>query len=467
MKKFTKICLALFFIFFVGSVLTFQFFVKGISLNNGLVFNFSPLGYTGLVFLALTLIFGTILYIKFLKNQSFTNTLFFATIPITFFYIVLILLLVNLTQTTKQDLQFVKVALRLNQLNFTFYLWVVVISIVYVIILFVTYKLLCRPLKKVEKAVYRLSDGKVNNMILVGGSKQFKEIEYGLNKINENYKQKENIIKQTNLEFEKFIPKQFLKFFGKNNILELELGNQVQKEVTTMFCEIKNSTNLSTSLSLEENFNFINSYLNLISPLIRKFGGFVDKYLGDGILAVFSTPESALNCSKSIFSAIETKNAHEQKLPDMTVGISINTGEVIFGVVGEEARKSLTVISDGVNIASKMCEINNFFSTSVVFSKRTLNALPYGFPIYYRYIGTLKDKNNELVSIFENLDVYERTKREKLHKTKQEFESAVRLYYNQDYEKAMQGFANVLNKVKQDGPAYVYYNLCQAKLKEK
>ena len=54
-----------------------------------------------------------------------------------------------------------------------------------------------------------------------------------------------------------------------------------------MFCDIRNSMAISSSMSLEENFNFINAILNLISPLIRRYNGFVDKYLGDGIMAVF------------------------------------------------------------------------------------------------------------------------------------------------------------------------------------
>ena len=113
--------------------------------------------------------------------------------------------------------------------------------------MYFSFKLACKPIKKVEKALYRLSNGKVNSEIEVGGGKQFQEMENNLNKINENYMAKEELIKKTNLEYEKYVPKQFAKFLGKNSILELELGNQVQKEVTTLFVDIHNSTSVMIS----------------------------------------------------------------------------------------------------------------------------------------------------------------------------------------------------------------------------
>lgn len=463
MKTSTKIFLILFIIFAFASILTFRFLWGAIYSNGSFRLEFNFLSYLALFFFLASLFFGTFLYIKFLKTQSFNIMLFFITVPLTLAFATLTYILFNINNYDQPALVAIRVALKVSQNNNNNYLWLILTTLIYLLILFFIFNLVCRPIKKVEKAVYRLSDGKVKDRISVGGTRQFKEIEFALNKINENYRQKETALRQTNSEYEKFIPKQFLKFFGKSNILELELGNQVQKEVTTMFCDIRNSTALSSSLSLEENFNFINSYLNTISPIIRKFGGFVDKYLGDGILAVFSKPEHAIECSKAIFLAIDDKNFKQKKLPDMKVGISINTGEVIFGVVGEEARKSLTIISDNVNLASKMDEVNKYFGTFVIFSKRTLNALPAGYNLSYRYIGNLKFKQESLF-VFEDLDVYDKLKKEKLLMKKSVFESAVRAFDENEIEKAKNLFASILKSIKEDKVSYVYYNRCLEKL---
>lgn len=463
MKTFTKISLILFIIFAFGSILTFKFLWNAIFLDGKFILNFDFMSYMALVFFVLSLFFGIYLYVRFLRAQNFNNMLFLVTVPVTLLFVSAGYILLNINNYQQQTLVAIRAVLRVSQNNSNNLLWLLLITLLYFLILFFLFNFICRPIKKVEKAVYRLSDGRVKDKIVVGGTRQFREIEFALNKINENYIQKETVIKQTNSEYEKFIPKQFLKFFGKNNILELELGNQVQKEVTTMFCDIRNSTTLSSSLSLEENFNFINSYLNLISPLIRKFGGFVDKYLGDGILAVFSKPEHAIECSKAIFLAISDKNFKQNKLPDMKVGISINTGEVIFGVVGEEARKSLTIISDSVNFASKMEEINKYFGTYVIFSKRTLNALPSSAEISYRYIGCMKCKQ-ESIHVFECLDIYSKLKKEKLMLKKSLFESAVRAFEENEIEKAKNLFASLLKAVKEDKVSYIYYNMCLEKL---
>lgn len=466
MRNLNRALLVVFLICLFGAILTFKYFIAGFYDSSGFVFNFTLLSYFGAVFFVLTIVFGIIFYVKFLHLQSFGNFIFFVTLPITLVFMALLYMLLIIPAENQQSLSFIAVVLNINENTNNLYWWLLGIAVLYLLVMFLVFMLLGLPLKRVQKGVNRLGDGIVKGKIAVGGSKQFLDIEYSLNRINENYKEQSQQIKETNMEVEKFIPRQFLKYFGANNILDLQLGHQVQKEVTTMFCDIRNSLAISSSMSLEENFNFINAYLNLISPLIRRYNGFVDKYLGDGIMAVFQKPEHAIECSKAIFSAIADKNFAQKKIPNMRVGISINTGEVAFGVVGEENRKSLTILSDGVSLAGKMQDVNKFFGTHVVFSKRTLNALPYGYLINYRYVGSIKsDGQNENFHVFEDLDIYLRIKREKLLVAKNLFEQAVRAYDAGDYYTAKNNFENILKKNKDDKISYVYYNLCDEKIK--
>ena len=251
-------------------------------------FNFSFLSYLGAFFLLATIVLLVVFYIKFLKLQNFGAYIFFVSLPVTLTFVFGMYLLFAFG-SGKEAFN-----LKVLQTNFTFlgntnaFYWAfAALSVTYILITFLIYFFLTKPIKQVQKATDRLSDGIVKDRIVIKGSKQFKNIEFSLNKINENYKNDARALKETYSEVEKFIPKEFLRNFGVNNILDLELGNSVQKEVTTLFCDIKNSMAISSTLSLEENFNFINAYLNLIAPLIRRYNGFVDKYLGDGIMAVF------------------------------------------------------------------------------------------------------------------------------------------------------------------------------------
>ena len=462
MRTSTKIWIVLFIISTVLSLLLGGAVSDGIILDNGISFNFSLLGYIGLGFIILNAVSFNVLFFRFLASQPFNRVLFFVTIPVTLTFAVLSFYILNLNAMQDTQAEYVREFLNVNEVNNNQYLWLALAVIAYLLILFISFKLACRPLKKVQDSVRRLSSGRVASDIQIGGSKQFGEIENSLNKINENFKEKENIIKKTNLEYEKYVPKQFLRFLGKSSILELELGNQVQKEITTMFVDIHHSTSTSTTLSLEENFNYINSYLNVVSPIIRKFNGFVDKYLGDGILAVFIKPENALECSVAISKAVDNKNMNTKNLPNLEVGISVNTGEVVFGIVGEEERKSPTIISDAVNLASKMNNFNEYFGSKIIFSKRTLNSLKIDYPLAYRYVGTLTfEDDKEYTSLFESLEYYDKRKRDKMESDKTQFEQAVRYFNLGKCHQAKEIFAKILKNTRGDKVAYMYYNKCE------
>lgn len=87
--------------------------------------------------------------------------------------------------------------------------------------------------------------------------------------------------------YERFVPSQFLTFLQKDQITEVELADQAQYEMSVMFTDIRDFTPLSEQMDPQENFNFLNSYLGRVSPVIGHHHGFIDKFLGDGIMALF------------------------------------------------------------------------------------------------------------------------------------------------------------------------------------
>ncbi len=459
MRTSTKVFMILFIISLVGVVLTASFFFSSIVISDGrLSFNFNTMAYFAIGLMIINSIFATILYIRFLKSQKLTLKLFFSVVPLTIFFAILTYFLATINNYNNETVTVVKQVLQINATNINNYLWIILLTLIYLLIVFIIFKIITKPLKRLEQAIERLSDGNVGDRIYIGGGNQFLKMEYDLNKINDNYKKKETIIKRTNLEYEKYIPKQFIKFLGKNSVLDLEIGSKVQKEVTTMFCDIRNSTQVSTTLSLEENFNYINAYLNVVSPIIRKYNGYIDKYLGDGIMAIFTRSRQAYDCAHAIIKAVQEKNLSNVSMPKLDVGVSLNTGDVVFGVVGDETRKSITVISDSVNFTAKIGEVNKVFGSLITFSKSTLNDLSSSMNFNYRYIGNLMFDNKEYIPIFESLDAYPRAKREKLIKYKIEFEQGVRAYVNGKFNQAKDIFESVYKKEKDDKVCFVFYN---------
>lgn len=470
MRTSTKILIVITIALFIPNIFLTKYLLKAIvPTGNGFTFNFTPLAWVSLAFQVLfNVVFG-ILFFRFLKTQRLSNVIFFSAFPLTLVYGVFMVYITAVKNLDGVVAESVRSTLNItkNQTSYNNFLWAGVATLVYLVALFVIILFSCRPLSKVENIAQKLGDGRMKfDDYKIGGGKQFKDIENSFNKINYNYKEKENKIRQTNLEAQKFIPKQFFKFLGKNSIEELELGNQVKKNATTLFCDLKSATNISRSLSLEENFNYINSYLKVVAPLIRRFDGFIDKYLGDGVLAVFSKPQDAIECAHAILHAIDVKNKSQKELPAIDARLSINTGEIIFGIVGDEERKSPTIISDVVNLASKMEEINLYIGTKLLISKTSLNELPHNYDFDYRYTGALSLEDGSQIPLFESLNYYPKNKREKLKKLKGKFENGVRAYNEKKYDEAKEIFEYVLHYVADDKPSFVYFNKASEKLSE-
>jgi class 3 adenylate cyclase len=107
-------------------------------------------------------------------------------------------------------------------------------------------------------------------------------------KLYTEVRENETRLAQLNKAYERFVPHQFLQFLEKSSIIDVELGDQVQLEMSVLFSDIRDFTTLSETMTPEDNFKFINSYLSRMEPVINENKGFIDKYIGDAIMALFS-----------------------------------------------------------------------------------------------------------------------------------------------------------------------------------
>lgn len=181
-----------------------------------------------------------------------------------------------------------------------------------------------------------------------------------LSSIDERTTERENILynlKVTKEAFSRFVPREFLSLLNKKNVVDVQLGDQIEKEMTVLFSDIRGFTSLSEKMTPQENFNFINAYLSQMAPIIAQHHGFIDKYIGDAIMALFPTDaEEALNASIAMLKTLTTYNKILQKnnLAPINIGIGLNTGRLMLGTVGGKNRMDGTVISDAVNLASRI-----------------------------------------------------------------------------------------------------------------
>ena len=461
MKTSTKILLIINIALLIANVFLIRYLVSGIvPTESGFVFEFSALSWVALVVLIAFLVTFIALYIVFLRNMRLSNLLFFSTLPLTLIYGVFVVYIAKIGDMDDITSASVKATLNLNSTQGVENLWIALATVTYLILLFILIAIACRPLRNVERVTQKLGDGRVKmEDYKIGGSRQFQEIEHSLNKINYLYKEKDNKLKIANLATQKYLPRQLLNFLGKNGIEDVETGKSVTKEGTILYCDLKPNK----TLSLEENFNYINSYLKVVAPLIKRFDGFVDKYLGDGLIAVFSKAQNAVECAHSILKAVEDRNKNQKKSLNIASRISVHTGILTIALSAEE--KTPTVVSPIINMLSKMEEINEFMGGKLLFSKKTLDSFSSKYNFDFRYLGDLEYEKN-IISLFESLDCYSKRAREKLKKFKNEFENGVRFYNEKRYREAKAMFEKVLQKIPNDNASFVYFNKCNEKLNE-
>lgn len=469
MKTSTKILSIVTVLTFLPNIFLFKYLLGAfVPAGDSFKVQFSSLAWVSLSFLVVSLVLGTFLFFRFLKGQRLTGALFFSVMPLTFVYGGFVTYVSSVKDMNGATAQAMRSVLKIAQTEkpHNNLLWVLFATLVYLVILFVIILVLCKPLSKIEKVTKNLGDGRMKaDDFKVGGTKQFQEIENSLNKINYQYKKQDNKIKQYDLLHKKSLSKQQVKIFGKDGVSSLEFGNQIKKTATVLLFCLEREQKPSKDVSLEENFNYINSYLKVIYPLIKRFGGFVDRYLGEKVLAVFSKPQEAISCAHALCRAIDAKNKNQKERHTLVCRLAIDTDDITFGIVGDE-EKNPQILSDTLSNLEKMQEINTYIGSKVIFSKQSLNALAQNFQFSYRYVGDLTMSEEESVPIYESLEAMPKNKREKLKKLKNKFEAGVRAYNQKDYERAKEGFEFVLHYVPDDQPSYVYFNKALEKLKE-
>lgn len=183
-----------------------------------------------------------------------------------------------------------------------------------------------------------------------------------------------------------------------------------KKSVTIFFSDIRGFTTLSETLPPDQLGTFMNSYLTVISDIIMKHQGMVDKYIGDAVMAVWGTPlDDPAHAAHAVGAALEITDAltefSRQWEPmglSVHTGIGINTGVVSAGNFGSARRFDYTVLGDHVNLASRLEGLNKIYGATIIISHHTHAAL--GDLFFCRYIDTVCVKGKtEAVTLYEPL----------------------------------------------------------------
>ncbi|HEY9875321.1 MAG TPA: AAA family ATPase [Candidatus Obscuribacterales bacterium] len=284
-------------------------------------------------------------------------------------------------------------------------------------------------------------------------------------KLYTELRENESSLAQLNKAYSRFVPNQFLQFLDKSSIIDVELGDQVQLEMSVLFSDIRDFTTLSESMTPEENFKFINSYLSLMEPVINKNNGFIDKYIGDAIMALFSG--EADNAVKAGIAMLHRLGEYNQNRANfdyapIQIGIGINTGTLMLGTVGGANRMDSTVISDAVNLASRVEDLTKNYGVSLLITDQTYSRLTNQDNYAVRALGTVKVKGkSQAVTVMEVFDADPPAIKQGKLATLALWKEALWLYNQGNLADAGKLFANCWRLNEGDRVARMYFEQCQ------
>ena len=265
--------------------------------------------------------------------------------------------------------------------------------------------------------------------------------------------------------YSRFVPSEVIGLMGKDTITGVDLGDNIEMTMTILFSDIRDFTSLSEGMTPRENFAFINSYLERMEPAIARAGGIVDKYIGDAIMALFPTnADDALNGAIGMLNQLIIYNNDRKKssyLP-IQIGIGLNTGLMMLGIIGGRHHMESTVISDAVNLASRIESMTKNYKTPLLMSEHTYYGLKDTSHNDIRFIDRVKVRGKEQCqSVYEVFDADPPSLREAKRSTKGLFEEALAHYHLKKAPEAMNLLSECLRQAPDDTAAQVYRDRCE------
>jgi adenylate cyclase len=243
------------------------------------------------------------------------------------------------------------------------------------------------------------------------------------------------------------------------------LGGE-KRVMTVMFSDIRGFTTMSEKLDPVDLVNFLNEYLTAMTDIIFARGGVVDKYMGDAIMAFWGAPiEQPDHAKRACLTSLDMMTKLQEmrrewqarQLPDIDIGIGLNTGPMTVGNMGSKVRFDYTVMGDSVNLASRLEGINKEYGTNIVISEFTRKQIPEDMVCRELDLVAVKGKK-EPVRIFELVAVVATTEiRDRIEM----YNKGLALYKERRFVEAKAAFEAVLEKYPGDGPSETYVERCE------
>lgn len=263
---------------------------------------------------------------------------------------------------------------------------------------------------------------------------------------------------------ERFVPNHAVRILGRSDARDIDAGEVTEAVATIVFIDLRNFTTLSETMEPESVVRFLNDWYGTIEPVIAEYGGFIDKYIGDAALAVFTgETDQAVLCCIEMLRRLERLNLARlaEGRPPLRAGIGMNTGITAFAAIGSPGRTDLTVIGDTVNIAARLESLTRTYGVDLLLSEHAHARLSDPDAFDLRFIDRILVRGKKIpLSIYEAFGGAPDTERAAKKGHLREFDRAVAYYHYGNVSEARPTFERCLVSCPSDGAASEYLRRC-------
>jgi hemerythrin-like metal-binding protein len=267
----------------------------------------------------------------------------------------------------------------------------------------------------------------------------------------------------------RYAPHELIGILGKESVTDVKLGNHAERFMSVLFADIRDFTALSEAMTPQQTFDMINSYLVSMSPVISAHHGIIDKYIGDAIMALFpDSPDEAVQAAISLLERLDEYNAGRRRAGyrPIRIGIGVNSGLLMLGMIGSQDRMEGTVFSDAVNIAARLESLTKEYGIPLLISEHTLYGLTDPGRLDLRYLGRARVRGKSRAeSIYEVYNHDDPAVHQGKLATSSDFDEAIAYYQLKHIDWALPIFERIAQRNPGDSVVKVYLSRCELYLK--
>jgi predicted ATPase/class 3 adenylate cyclase len=264
----------------------------------------------------------------------------------------------------------------------------------------------------------------------------------------------------------RFVPHQFIAALGKRNITEIKLGDRVLKKLSAMFVDMRAYSTTSERMSPTTDMEFVNVFCGQVDAAVLANRGVVESYHGDGVLALFEEPaDDAVRGGIAVLNAIVSSNEMRERYgtAGVKLGIGINTGDVMLGIVGGASSMKCSVIGDAVNLGKRIEGLTKVFDCPLLIGEDTYHSLRDPGQFLIRQVGRVRVKGRaRAVTIYEVFDADPPIRRDAKAAAAERFQTGCERYYGRDFVAAAKAFEECVSMCPGDRAAASFLSRSRA-----